>query len=92
MKREHIDEKYEIFLHYTLFEWCQCSKCGMDFRREIGLRFLTPMRRWKYVCSDCAQSPNINKFINNEEWIPPPPPPPRFKPSKPRRPSPKFGD
>ena len=76
MKRNHKVEKYSISTHYTYFEWNRCCKCDMDFRREVGLKFLVG-QKCKYICKECSDVESIFDFIQNDEWLPPKPPSPK---------------
>lgn len=69
---------------YSLFEWHQCIKCRMDFRRERGWctqtgPYYLGRGRLLYLCSSCAPTKETAEllfleFINRKPSGPPPPP------------------
>lgn len=52
-----------VVKHYTYFEWSQCMKCNLDFRRENGVMFKWFKEVKLHLCVDCSHNANI-KWVN----------------------------
>jgi len=56
MRRE-LKEKYPVEKYNPWFFWKECEKCGSEFRREKGFRYVTfAFGCYDYICSNCAPS------------------------------------
>lgn len=78
MRQPEQHRTYSTTSIWPLLFWARCFKCGLEFRRERGWRFLSNMRFRQAMdnacfCQRCFDGQDqVEDYI--QSWAPPPPP------------------